>query len=281
MNGRGGGPGRRPRRDRIMDAIGAWIESNGGRSNTGSFFTPKNDGKGIAGHSSHAVTLTGGASYMSGASDWYINKQTPTIDYGNLPGYGVPQYIQPEMQQFQPATTILGSMYYMLNGIDPNTGEYIPPFGTPGTLKANLLGGMNISQEFEDKNAGHYSQFVGGVGPDAIPSGLKTRSFAQMPGWLQWYETHQGSPDLPITIGFMFAGLAAPSFASMGANLAANGSPGAGWVLAHSPLIGATASTAYGAATRQFMGSINPPGPQVQWWKPGKPVKRSYNGPGY
>jgi hypothetical protein len=189
---RGGGTQRLPG-DPIMDAIGAWL-TRGKPS-----FTPKPNGRGIQGSSGGPVTLTGGAIYNSALSNWFIHTPAPTVlNQTPLTGItGVSFNTDISIQEFQPPTTLLGSAWYLLQGIDPGTGEFLPALNTPGTLKDPIS--LVYAHEQTDRNAGNYDAFIGGVGPDAIPSGLRTRSNVyNLPALIQWWEDAQDIPDWNI-----------------------------------------------------------------------------------
>jgi hypothetical protein len=97
----------------------------------------KKDGKGIK-YQKGRVQLTGGAWYGTPESNWFINQEKPSA---LLPGRqrgtgeGGGPYQAPTFATFEPAKTVWGSLYYISQRIDPNTGQELPPQGTPGTLK--------------------------------------------------------------------------------------------------------------------------------------------------
>jgi hypothetical protein len=103
----------------------------------GAGFTPKPNGPGIPGIPAGSSIGTGGAIYGTPASNWFIAPPKDP-DYGSYSGPGVGPYQAPTFPNFQPAQTFWGSMYLIVNGVDPNTGDKLPPMGTPGTVKDTI-----------------------------------------------------------------------------------------------------------------------------------------------
>jgi hypothetical protein len=128
INGSGGGGGRKwtpnPNGSTLFDIIG--IQP----------WQPLPNGPGIN-YSQGTWTGTGGAVYNTPASNWFVHHPSAP-GFGNYNGPGVGPYQAPVFEQFQPAQTIWGSLYLIASGIDPNTGDILPPYGTPGTLRDEI-----------------------------------------------------------------------------------------------------------------------------------------------
>jgi hypothetical protein len=148
--------------------------------------------------------LTGGAIYATPTSNWFVS--TPAApNYGTLPDYGVGPYQQEWTPFFEPASTLLGALYDIAQGVDPNTGEILAPYGTTGTLKfgAGTMWMDPIQEQIDTGFLPGNPLAFGYVAPNnarpgnpwpQIPSGYLTQSpkrLNERPSWLQWYESIQ------------------------------------------------------------------------------------------
>ncbi len=154
-----------------------------------------------------------GARYKTTPGNWAINNADPSyihyadLDYGdgihptNLGPFGAGAYQQQWTADFEPASTLLGQLYDIAQGYDPDTGAGLPNMNTPGVLKFGVgTVWMNIQAEIMDKGAQGYSLngnpinplVVGGemgLIPPAFPNAPANYS---RPAWLQTYEQLQG-----------------------------------------------------------------------------------------
>jgi hypothetical protein len=136
---------------------------------------------------------TGGARYKMAPSNWFISKRKRPVN-----PYGLSDMLQHQpgpyeqgFTGFEPAEGFLAVMYDMLvRGIDPNTGDSLPPYGTPGTLKfgAGLYGALD--RELNDADPGAYNYgFFGGEGTLPIEysgySGKPPGFNEPRPEWIQ------------------------------------------------------------------------------------------------
>ena len=182
LKGKGGGGGQPPRPPRSpgtppttgipgtgpgLDVILADIWNPSGLP----VFTPLPPGPGIPGHGSGSSVGTGGAIYNNPASNWFVNPPAPNTNYGSYTGTPPPgngPYQAPVFLQFQPAETFWGNMYDIVHGIDPETGDKLPPMGTPGTVKdpiSLVLAEQAIDANwFGERNKGQNAAYYGSYG---------------------------------------------------------------------------------------------------------------------
>jgi len=112
---------------------------------------------------------TGGAIYNAPSSNWFqaaADTPSPNWNYGSVQGNGVGPYIAPVFEQFHPAETFWGNLYDIVHGVDPETGDILPPYGTPGTVK---FGAGTPYTALQDEWAGHSANehptnYFGGTG---------------------------------------------------------------------------------------------------------------------
>jgi hypothetical protein len=110
-------------------------------------------------------------------ANWWIHNAKPTPpNYGSYNGPGVGPYNTQFTPAFEQASTLLGELYDIAQGIDPYTGNTLPPYGTPGTLKYGVGSpGFDLTIEAIGRDAGRHSLTFGG--PFAqIPSRYTVRS---------------------------------------------------------------------------------------------------------
>ena len=191
IKGKGGGGGRGPKPPKPPKPPGTGGDQmpplfdiiNFGQ---GSDFQQLPSGPGIPGTQPGTSWIgTGGAIYNNPGSNWFTNEASP--NYGTLPDVGTPQYQQPTFAQFQPAQTLWGALYLIVNGVDPDTGRIIPPKGTPGTLRFTTHSpGYDLNHERQA--AGHassyLSSFYGGVGhPSSAYWGQAPKALNKRPWW--------------------------------------------------------------------------------------------------
>lgn len=129
--------------------------------------------------------------YMPGyktPTTWFVHHDSPgSPDFGSYDGPGTGPWDQP-FTEFEQASTDLGFLYDMLiRGIDPFTGNILPPLGTEGTMKFGAGTGWTDFQD-QMEAAGIFqgnTTLVGYISPSAahtgnpwpeIPSGLRAKS---------------------------------------------------------------------------------------------------------
>lgn len=181
---RGGGPGRgRPSLTHPgLEAVVKWMLGSGKKSTPKPWTGFVSNGPGIQGSQAGTVTLTGGAIYSTPGSQWYIYQPPPETPayFGQLPSQGVAPVVQVAPTEWTPPTSLFTSLVMIASGVDPNSGNMLPPPGTPGTLKGALA--LDMAHQITDRNAGSYNAFVGGVGRP--PSRYSGRSNKQFSGWI-------------------------------------------------------------------------------------------------
>jgi len=206
INGGGSKGGRTPGRTSLTLGGKTLLQILGPKFLKPKFAPRKPKGPGFE-YSSYVIELTGGARYHTPGSEWFVAPEKP-VDYGTLPETGVVSPTDISIQLFQPSQTLLGSAWYILHGVDPGTGEVIPPLGTPGTLKfgagtewtsftneqidTGRLQGNPVLQGYTTGASGFgTSQGPANLNP-TIPSGLRTRTNVyNLPEWLQRIENFQ------------------------------------------------------------------------------------------
>jgi hypothetical protein len=88
--------------------------------------------------------------------------------------------------EYEGPNTLVGDLFFILNGVDPERGVALPPYGAPGTLRSPLM----IEAANMMNQVGNYSMtpfFPGKLQMYATPT------LQQRPAWLKWYEDTQGA----------------------------------------------------------------------------------------
>lgn len=190
----------------LMDPIIEWMLRGGSNA-------PKKKAKKAKGipYTPGIFIGTGGARYKTAGKNWFKAPLEPgVIPYGlsDMIEHLAALYEQQYTQDFQPALTILGALYDLSQGIDPNTGDIMPAFGTPGTLQFGA-GTPYMAAQAELAASGfqlfpHDPLVFGSTAPNKARSG---NPFPGRPGqyyapgkapnkprpaWLIWYEAMQG-----------------------------------------------------------------------------------------
>jgi hypothetical protein len=138
-------------------------------------------------------TGTGGARYNTPGSNWFISGENQPNYPGSPGGTGLYQGFMEN--EFTPASTLLSALYDLaIRGVDPDTGQMIAPYGTPGTLKFGA-GTPWMDPHAEQAAAGRipFDPLVFGSSPSNPYPTLSGQywhrpTLGPRPRWLQWYE---------------------------------------------------------------------------------------------